>query len=315
MRVALITNPRSRRNARGFEDVRAALRDRAPVPHHVLERFEALPALLSQLVRGGLDLLVVNGGDGTVQAVLSALLRGDGPIPLLALLPGGTTNAIAADVGLHGGRRRALGRLLDRAARSDLGDCLRQRDVIRVDSGDGRERFGMLFGAAGIARGIRFRRELLPQRWIPDALGNAVALTALACGWSVGGRDARLVFAGDRIGVTIDGRDRGAGRFALVLVTTLDRVVLGARPFWGSGAGSLRYTGIAAPPPALLRHLPALLYGGRQRRLPYGYQSVNADSITLAMDCPFVLDGEFHEPASGRPLLLGGGNPVRFVCG
>src|SRR3546814_7056695 len=46
------------------------------------------------------DLIVVIGGDGTLQGLLTALLRQpDGAVPDLLVIPAGTTNMSAADLG------------------------------------------------------------------------------------------------------------------------------------------------------------------------------------------------------------------------
>ncbi|NCP03944.1 MAG: diacylglycerol kinase, partial [Deltaproteobacteria bacterium] len=60
-----------------------------------------LAQALVDFAEQGIDLLIINGGDGTVQAVLTLLYTRkifDQP-PLLALLRAGTTSMLARDVG------------------------------------------------------------------------------------------------------------------------------------------------------------------------------------------------------------------------
>ena len=54
--------------------------------------------------------LAINGGDGTVAAILGALLESKPFVtpPLIALLPGGTANMSAGDVGLRGSLNKAV---------------------------------------------------------------------------------------------------------------------------------------------------------------------------------------------------------------
>ena len=64
--------------------------------------------------------LVINGGDGTVQAALTELHNGghfgDEPPPV-AVLPNGKTNLIALDLGARGDPVEALERLLEHRPR------------------------------------------------------------------------------------------------------------------------------------------------------------------------------------------------------
>jgi hypothetical protein len=122
------------------------------------------------------------------------------------------------------------------------------------------------------------------------------------------------VIRGDDIRVNIDAGPPQELTQLLALVTTLDRLVLGSRPFWGAGEGALRYTGIAYPPNRLLRSAYRVLYGGDDRHLPEPYYvSRNADRISLEMSCPFTLDGEIFQPAPTTPVELSRGGRIRFL--
>ena len=88
--------------------------------HHEIRHIETaslddLPAAAESLFADGIELLGINGGDGTVHLTLTALLRAAAgrPLPALALLPGGTTSMSAR--GVNGGPvsfNRALDALL-----------------------------------------------------------------------------------------------------------------------------------------------------------------------------------------------------------
>ena len=127
-------------------------------------------------------------------------------------------------------------------------------------------------------------------------------------------RENASVFSGDPIAVDLDGNETLEQPFFLLMVTTLDRLILGIRPFWGWQRGALRFTGVTYPPERFVLSLPRLLYGGRERNLLENcYLSRSADVVTLNLDSPFTLDGELYEPTPGRPVEVSTAGLVRLI--
>ena len=85
-------------------------------------------------------MLVINGGDGTVQAALTEIHNGghfgDDPPPV-AVLPNGKTNLIALDLGAQGDPIVALERLLE-MAQGDLAPHIVARELIALRCGAAR---------------------------------------------------------------------------------------------------------------------------------------------------------------------------------
>jgi diacylglycerol kinase (ATP) len=96
-------------------------------------------------------------------------------------------------------------------------------------------------------------------------------------------------------------------------VTTLDRLILGTRPFWGGGTGPLRATAVAHPPPRLC-WARSVLYGGEGRKRPPQCRSFAARTITVAVHCPFVMDGEVFEAPDNEPLGIETGPEFTYLC-
>ncbi|MBP1690061.1 MAG: Diacylglycerol kinase catalytic domain, partial [Deltaproteobacteria bacterium] len=76
LRVALISNPTSGQNARrgllaGIHDL---LRTHPGVAHFQERTFDGIAAATREAVGGDSEIIAVNGGDGTVQAVLTSML-------------------------------------------------------------------------------------------------------------------------------------------------------------------------------------------------------------------------------------------------
>jgi len=316
MRIALVSNPLSRRNSRGISAISAAAAAHPRLRHHVLVQFEELPSVIESLIDEGVDLLVINGGDGTVRAVLTELLTKHRfePTPLLAILPGGTTNSIAADVGPSGNSCKSLHRLVEATGQNDLGKYIVTRNIIRVETGsDHNIQYGMLFASAGLCPGIRLRRRLFPQTWIPEVVAGALTVMGLLCSSVIGGQMAKPLRDGETVTMALDNEAGIQNTYSLLMISTLASSYFNSRPFWGNEPGSLKYSRIVAPTDGLLRNILPYLFGGDERRLPATYQSGAADNISLQMSCEFLLDGEFFRIDPEQTLKLSATEPLRFL--
>jgi len=116
LRAAVLTNIHSSFNRRRLDRVRSRLSG-GRIRHIECEDLAQMREVLPALDETHCDLLAINGGDGTVHLTLSAMRDLGIAAPVLALLPGGTTNMTAHDVN---GRRMsfesALNSFLDAAA-------------------------------------------------------------------------------------------------------------------------------------------------------------------------------------------------------
>jgi hypothetical protein len=310
--IGVISNPYSHRNLRDLAAVREAVAQDSTVAHVELEHMSALPTALADFARRGIEQVVVNGGDGTVQGVMTALLNSHdfARTPDLALLPAGRTNLIAHDLGLKGRPVDGLTRLITGAPLTAM-----DHPVLTLHPGGGAAALhGMFFGTAAFYRGTMLARAKYHPR---GATGRAVVGLSLASSLlraliRRGGEDG--IYRGDDMTLAIDdGAGRG-GSFLLVMATTLDRLLLGVRPFWGHGPGALRLTTIDFPPARLARALVPMLRG---RPRPWmeaaGYRSRCANRVTIRGDCPMILDGQIVHPDPAEAAVLEADRRLRFL--
>ncbi len=255
------------------------------------------------------DLLLIDGGDGTVREVLSRLPEIWGAaLPRIAILPRGNTNLIAREVG--GLAPGTAGTLLERLARG--GDVrTRRRYLLRVDRAGATPLRGFILGWGAYAEGTRIAHEEIEGRGT-----GQVALTVLSMLRRVligaGGRTLRQ---GIEASLTPDGGVPREGNCLLGIATTLQqRLVAGVNPFWGEGDQPIRWLDVPAPAPYLTIAAPFVLFGKSLAWMrKWGYRSGRSHRIEVALSHPFVMDGEaFNPPANGR-LTLSAEEEVVFL--
>ena len=312
--IGVISNRKSHRNRRGLQAVRELLAQDPGVLHDEIEDVAALPATLDGFAARGVDLVVVNAGDGTVQAVMTDMLNsGDfGPEPALAVLPAGRTNLIAHDVGLEGRPVDGLARLLARRA---AGGPLEQAGhaVLSLRLGaDAVPTHGMFLGSAAFYHGTMLGRETFHPMGAEGRAVVGLTLGLVILRALFGGGNG--IMRGDAMTMDIDGESVAEQDYFIVLATTLERLMLGLDPFWGAGAGAVRFTSAPFPPPRLGRALLPMLRGRpRPWMTQAGYASRRVDRLAIRTACPMVFDGQIITPDPTVPVVLSGDRRVAFL--
>jgi len=110
-----VVNPNATSTSRRTRDVLlSALAGAADVTITTTTHRDHAAELAGQARRDGMDAVIAYGGDGTVNEVVNGLLAaGPGPeVPLLGVLPGGSANVFARNLGLPNDAISAAGRLI-----------------------------------------------------------------------------------------------------------------------------------------------------------------------------------------------------------
>ncbi|MEE8371021.1 MAG: acylglycerol kinase family protein, partial [Sphingomonadales bacterium] len=127
--AVLLSNPGSTKNIRRMDKMRRTVARGSNIIHIELDGIESMPEALRQAARCNPRVLIISGGDGTVQSVLTTLAD-DRPFrknPPLAVLPSGKTNLIAADLGMRGRPETLFKQLVEMSDRPDFRKHLVQR--------------------------------------------------------------------------------------------------------------------------------------------------------------------------------------------
>lgn len=316
MQVGLINNLRAGRNQRLVSSVFEVLREHPEVQHVETDHAAVVPEALADLARHEIDLLIVNGGDGTLQHALSEILAHDvfEKVPMIAPLRGGRTNMTAMDLGAHRNPLAGLRAVLWAARCGRLAERRVQRPVLRVGFDRGRRtEYGMFFGAGMIPRAIQLVHDVFPTGRSQGALGAGLVTLALTAKTIARSRDG--IVTPDKIEVRLDGRPLERGELRIAIASTLQRLFWRLRPFWGEGPGGVRFTSIAGDARRFGLAAPGVLWG-RPPALTTpanGYQSENVSRAELRLSCGFTIDGELFDPRDDEAVVLASDSRVEFI--
>jgi diacylglycerol kinase family enzyme len=227
---------------------------------------------------------VVVGGDGTAREAADGLVQLQTP---LAILPSGTANVLAEELGLGPDPRR-LAQLIS-------ADSVRLFDVFETRAAGEPVRRGLLFAAAGfdaevVRRFSRSRTERLASGAAPSPLGKAAYARPLV--------EALAAWRAAPLEIVLDGAPLRGGPFAWAIVTNTRHFggffTLGSAIDPADGRLDLVALPAGGRGDLLLAMLTAL--AGQLDRCPGVVMRTVADEVTIANPAgiPVQLDGDPH---------------------
>lgn len=287
--IGLISNPESRANRRDPErrkelatlvGNRGAARETRTLEdlHRAAEDFKA----------ADIDILAINGGDGTIHVTLTAFLTvyGAASFPKVAILRGGTMNTIAEGLGIKGSPEDILFQVLERYHRGEDIQVL-ERHVLRVDG-----RYGFIFGNGLIAQFM----QAYYDTGRPSPETGAVLMGRTIGSALFGTPFAQRVLKRFHGEIVVDGKVWENRDFLAVAAATVPELGLGFAPFYHctQKPGHFALIGIFAEPMGLVRELVRVY-----RAQPIGQDKCItsvARHMTLQSDEEFayIVDGDLY---------------------
>ncbi|CAA0126196.1 lipid kinase YegS [Halioglobus japonicus] len=312
--VGLISNPGSGHNRDQFERIQARIAGQPGIHHRITHSEADIAPALAELAALDIGVLAINGGDGTVSAVLGELLESkvfDRP-PLIALLPGGTANMNAGDIGVRGSLRKAVNRFCQwcESERDTTGKLARRALMRVVTDSTEQARYCMFLGGGAVIHGTEYAHREIHSRGLRDDF--SLALGTVRTVWGVLRNDPAFNRHVD-ITLTLDDGEPAQYDTLILAVSTLQRLSFGMRPFWSQQPGAIRLTLMEQGCTRFARTFFSIVRGHPNRNaIPQsGYRSYNADRLRLAMSGKINLDGELVEV--GESAQISASEPLEFL--
>jgi hypothetical protein len=316
-RIALLSNPKSSGNIAQLSRIRDYCADHPDIFHYEVERAEQIGDALRTIARVRPKMLIINGGDGTVQATLTEIHNGGqfgNEAPPVAVLPNGKTNLIALDLGAQGDPVQALARLVQ-LAQSDLSPHIVARELIslRCDP-TARPVIGMFLGGAGLADTMLYCRNKIYPLGLPNGISHALTAVALMIRMLLRLQSRFLPPKPTPMQVSVRRDGNISGRFALLAVTTLEKMLLSGKVTNTGPTGRLKFLAVEERPVSLLRVFAATLAGKLGASSMHGVHFEESDEISIeGENTNLILDGEMFSAQIGHPIVLKPAQPLSFV--
>lgn len=289
--VGVIYNPRSHRNLGADFDCGLC-----PHVHIAQPRARAqLPEALAEFAAKGIDLLVINGGDGTVRDVLTCgqAIFGD-DWPAVAVLPKGKTNALTVDLGVpeDWGLQDAIDAL-------DHGSRVYRRPmaVSAVDE-PGKRVAGFILGAGAFTKATQAGQSAHKLGAFDSMVVAVTGIWALLQSLFATRNNPWRKGARMRIGLgTADAPMAHSGNGdpemrQLLFASTLEKLPAGIKPF-GALRSGLKLVAVDQISRRTTALVPLVLTGKLRNGLRQrGIHQLAATQFSLSIDDQFILDGE-----------------------
>lgn len=305
--IGIIANPHSKLNRRNPRRQKllsyiAGERGRFELTNDLNE----LNAVAGDFRDRGIQILAINGGDGTISRTLSAFINvyGETPLPEIALLRGGTINMLADNLGIKGTPEHNLFCLLETHSSEEVfrKQALRSMKI--------KDDYGFLFANGTSAR---FLEEFYKNKTGP--VGSFKLIGKIALSYLVKGKLYRGIVRNEKVAL-VEGSGRGFEHGSLsVLCSTVPKMPLGSLLFPEAltDQSLFQVVSITLSEPELVRHIiPSLMLFPDKPGKGKTRFSTNKLKISSAPPQVYTLDGELYHSQDGC-IEVGTGPLITFL--
>ena len=311
-KIGILFNPLSGRIRKHKDVIKHTL---AEIPGAIIREatnVSEFNATVSDFLHTGVDLLVIAGGDGTVQAVLNHLFTAHPSVdwPILAVIPGGTTNMTALDLASYDVPEDAA-RQLSQYLLTRNSPSLLRRHVLCIEQTGFAKVYGMFFGVGIIARAVIFSRSGVKQMGITGEIYSGLITLGYLVGFFLGRRKGSWAPA-RMTAIKISGQTYN-GTHLFLFASVLDRLLFNMRPYWGQEKQEPFHVTFIEQ--LRIKDVMKMISGrGAVLKEDNGYHSHNSSVLELVMDDDYIVDGESYQASSQNgPLNITAAGPVTFL--
>jgi diacylglycerol kinase (ATP) len=310
----ILLNPGSGRVRKKIGQIKKIISSIPDIVTHEASSLSEINITIDHFINSQIKFLIIIGGDGTVQAVINRYLtlKNKTDLPHILIIPGGTTNMTAKDIGLHGSPVKIVKRLKSLM----LGKhetTTKIRPALIISQNNKPDLHGMFFGAGLISNGSQYFQNHIRKSDITGELASFIVVLNFIFKMLLGQTSEYLKSV--EVQLKKDEEDSQKMTSLLLFATTLDRLLFGLKPYWGQEKKPVHFTNIRKNSNKFLRSLFAIICRrGTFLHESDGYISNNSQNIEIHMNGNFIIDGEiFTADCQNGPLRISATQPINFV--
>jgi len=202
-----------------------------------------------------------------------------------------------------------------RLAKAGVTDHVVARELIALSDGQvgSRPVLGMFLGGAGLADYMLYCRNQIYPLGLSNGLSHFITAMAVLVSLLFGISARFLPPSSKPVSISLIRDGQLVGRFSVLIVTTLERLLLGVQP-GDSRRGNMKLMAVDQNLPALLRLMWASIFKRVGKSQMQGIHLEQGDTIRIEGDhSSVILDGELFEASEGKPIVLRSTQPVPFL--
>ncbi|WP_321392360.1 diacylglycerol kinase family protein [Emcibacter sp.] len=305
--IAILSSPSSFKNSDEMDRLRQVISSGSGIVHYEVEKHRHIGEALATFKKTGAEAIIIIGGQALAAATFEFLIEKDpfeGEMPPLAILPAGDNNIIAESMGAQSASpHRELARLLKRRKSGRLLENTLTCPLLKVEGVYG---VGTVYGLYFCCGEVTRSKNVFAGNFSGASILGRAKRRLSTMGFIRRASLRAMKDKGMDSAVRVNLNQRGAvvGRYFMICITSLQKVLMGASLPGPADPDKLRYLSIENTSDALLATGRQLLKGRFEDRIIPGQVIRKIAHARIVQHKPFVLDGSFFEAEQSGELLI-----------
>ncbi len=251
---------------------------------------------LDFIKREGINLVMINGGDGTLQVTLTQMIKSlpSNKLPIILPLRGGTMNMVANNLGIRKNPVENVKLIMQHIRRYRNGDeklSTVPMMLLKITDKKHGERYGFTF-----SNGIAFKLQKLYYATGQPSFQTATTVVTTAIGgYIIGNKKSKSYFEKVKVHIIIDNKPYADGKILIAVASVLKKLILWFKPFYKPERKAIYdfyFLAVSMDPFEIIANVRTLSTGKLLH--PKSFNDL-AHRVTIQSESGYGIDGELTD--------------------